>query len=170
MNTLHKKAPGWFRAIAAALLFAACMFATACATSPEVVNHAFSYDTRVDSPEIEVLDYRYSTRQPSDYSKSVGRAPQADNINGAFQRGDTLFVKWRTRATGNVFEDTVDLRGKLPRDIEGQRLHFMIRGEQLYVYLISPERRPVDWPPNGPRRYQHLKVFTIYPASTPTKQ
>jgi hypothetical protein len=60
-------------------------------------------------------------------------------------------------------EETVDLRYRLPRDITDHRVYFIVRGPQLYVYLISPERRPPDMPGNGPRVYSHLKTTTIYP-------
>jgi len=78
-------------------------------------------------------------------------------------RGDFLYVKWRIKSTGQVYEDTVDLRRRLPADITDHRIHFIVKGPQLYVYLITPERRPPDMPPNGPRPYQYLKTITIYP-------
>lgn len=78
-------------------------------------------------------------------------------------RGDSLYVKWRVKSSGRVYEDTVDLRNRLPRDIKDHRIYFVIKGEQLYVYLISPQRRPSDVPPNGPGMYRHRIVKTIYP-------
>jgi hypothetical protein len=78
-------------------------------------------------------------------------------------RGDDLYVKWRSRTTGELFEDTVDLRKRLPRDITGQTVYFAVKGPQLYVYLVSQERRASSEPPNGPRMYHHLKVTTVYP-------
>jgi hypothetical protein len=41
----------------------------------------------------------------------------------------------------------------------------MIKGPQLYVYLIPPEskKRPPGAPPVGPRMYRDLDVKTIYP-------
>ena len=74
-----------------------------------------------------------------------------------------MYVKWRIKSTGQIHEDTVDLRSRLPRDIKDHRIYFVIKGEQLYVYLISPQRRAADLPPNGPEMYQHRVVKTIYP-------
>lgn len=140
----------------------------ACATGSKLTDHAFSFDARWDSPDVEVLNYRYGdSKQPGarvqEYSLRDGKIPQAAGINGPMLRGDFLYVKWRIKNTGDVFEDTVDLRSRLPADIAQHRVHFVIKGPQLYVYLISPERKPADWPPNGPRRYDFLKVITIYP-------
>lgn len=79
-------------------------------------------------------------------------------------RGDFLYVKWRNERTGQVYEDTVDLRQRLPADIAKHRIHFIIKGPQLYVYLISPEPRPPNMPVNGPRMYRNLKSTLIYPG------
>lgn len=61
-------------------------------------------------------------------------------------RGDTLYVKWRIKASGAVHEDTVDLRKRMPSDITDHRIHFVVKGPQLYVYLISPQPNPKGWP------------------------
>ncbi len=78
-------------------------------------------------------------------------------------RGGFLYVKWRILSTGQVYENNIDLRERLPADIKDHRVTFLIRGPQLYVYLITHDRRPPDIVPNGPQRYQHLKTITLYP-------
>jgi hypothetical protein len=78
-------------------------------------------------------------------------------------RPDSLYVKWRVVAENKVYEDTVDLRKRLPQSIADCTILFVVSGTQLYVYLASPERRPADSPPNGPRRFHDKKVTTIYP-------
>ncbi|MES2069645.1 MAG: hypothetical protein V4488_04805 [Pseudomonadota bacterium] len=140
---------------------------TACATGPQVVSHSFSYDALEESPDVEVLDYRYGddyvmTRAP-EWRKIQGNVKQGEHITATFPRGAYLFVKWRIKATGEEFQDTVDLRHRLPANIKDHRIHFVIKGPQLYVYLVSPERRRSDEPKNGPSTYGHLKVITIYP-------
>jgi len=77
--------------------------------------------------------------------------------------GDALYVKWRDKTTGHKYEDTVDLRPLLPRDMTHQRIHFVVDGPQLYVYLIDPVPRPKDWPVVGPKKYQNEKVRQLYP-------
>jgi hypothetical protein len=76
-------------------------------------------------------------------------------------RGDFLYVKWRIDSTGQVYEDTVDLKSRLPRDITNHEIYFIVKGTQLVVYLITPERRLPDMEPNGPRKTQYLKTLTI---------
>jgi len=79
-------------------------------------------------------------------------------------RGDFLYVKWRNKGTGQVYEDNVDLRQRLPANIVDHRIHFIIKGSKLYVYLISmKERRTSDVTPTGPEMYDHLKNIRIYP-------
>ena len=68
------------------------------------------------------------------------------------------------KKTGLVHEDTVDLRSRLPESIKDHRIYFIVKDTQLFVYLITPERRAPEMPPNGPRPTQHLKTITIYPS------
>lgn len=150
------------------LLMAALLAFAAAAADPDKVDHAFGFDMRRDKQqEVEVLDYRYGE------SAAALRAPPADvaagktfvfeGVRGPMPRGESLYVKWRLKSTGQVFEDTVDLRRRLPADLAGSRIHFLIRGPQLHVYLITPMRRPADEPPNGPHTYRSRKTFTLYP-------
>lgn len=143
----------------------ACMFATLTACASGLVNHAFSFDVIADSPGIQVLDYRYGDSSISatraDTSRPWPNGYGGTNVNGDMLRGDTLYVKWRIKSSGKVYEDTVDLKSLLPRDISKHRIHFIVKGDQLFVYLITPERRPPEMPPNGPREYQYLKVITL---------
>ena len=152
---------------------------SACATGPKLVDHAFEFDVRTDSPDIEILDYRYSTRTPADWMRKLGKTPQSDGINGFFPRGDDLFVKWKIKTTGEVFEQTVDLKNI---DVTKQRINFVIEGPQLYVLLISrdpirgylPEEEVEKYraDANTPRKkaligYMRHKVVQIYPAVQP---
>jgi hypothetical protein len=116
-----------------------------CAFGPDIPDHQFSFDSGIESPEIEVLDYQYGkSKLPSannpDYLRADGQSLQGTNINGPMLRGDFLYVKWRIRSTGQIYEDRVDLRGRLPSELTGFHIHFVIRGAQLYIYLISPKR------------------------------
>jgi hypothetical protein len=79
-------------------------------------------------------------------------------------------VKWRLKTTGVVYEDTADLRKQLSGDITGHRIYFVIKGPQLFVYLVPPESKKLSAgaPPNGPKMYRDLDVKTIYPDSPKT--
>lgn len=153
-----------------------------CATSPRLVNHSFSFDARWDSPDIEILEYRYGdylmTRAPA-YQVKEGRIGQQSNVHGAMARGDSLYVKWKIKSSGVVHEDTVDLRERLPRDMTDHRIYFVVDDHQLRVFLISPEkvsgRCPADMAlaartmePRDRvfRLYCDRQISTIYPDKT----
>ena len=150
-----------------ALLVVAMLALISCATNAEVVDHAFSFDMRYDGQDAEVLDYRYGA------SKLPVRAPEAavsegkplyqTNVHGPMLRGDSLYVKWRDKASGKVYEDTVDLRHRLPANMTDKRIHFMTRGSQLYVYLISSVPKSANSVTGGPRMYRDLETALIYP-------
>lgn len=130
------------------VLFAVVFLAStaACAAEPRLVDHSFEFNARWDSPDVEILDYRYGTSNhpgargcPKHYSH-CDKIPQGAGISGEMLLGDELYVKWRIKATGAIYEDTVDLKSRLPEDMRQQRIRFVVWGPQLYVYLISPQR------------------------------
>ena len=142
-------------------------FLVAC--EADIVDHSFEFDALSDSPGIEILDHRYGDSKfpgasnPEDMLKA-GKPQQRAGITGAMKRPASLYVKWRVLSEDRVYEDTVDLRRRLPRDITHRKVYFMVRGPQLYVYLIDlDQRRPPDVPRDGPRVYQDYKVLRIYP-------
>jgi hypothetical protein len=157
------------RNLLGALLGVAMLMLVGCATNPEVVDHAFSFDMRYDSQDAEVLDYRYGASQlpvrAPEAAVREGKPFYQTNVHGPMLRGDILYVKWRDKATGQIYEDTVDLRRRLPANVTDQRIHFMIKGPQLYVYLISARPRPPNMPADGPRMYRDLESTLIYPDS-----
>lgn len=141
-----------------------CALLAACA-SAGLVFHSFRFDIR-ESPNIEILDYRYGqTLAPraraSESDRQNGRVSQIVNIGGEMLLGDDLYVRWKIKSTGQVYEDLVNLKPLLPRNMKDHEIHFTVKGRQLFVYLITPERRPPDMPPNGPRQYDFLKVITL---------
>ncbi len=110
----------------------------------KVVNHGFEFDVASDSPDIEVLNYEYSNKKPRrDQLLGIGgnRVAQQTGISGGFPVGDFIYMKWRVRSTGGIFEDRVDLRGRLPRDITDHKIYCVIDGKKLYVLLIDAEAR-----------------------------
>jgi hypothetical protein len=79
-------------------------------------------------------------------------------------RGEFLYVKWRLKATGEVFEDRVDLTKRLPPDIARHKIYFSIRERVLYVFLVSPNLRPKGSVEGPLRIYSHREVEQIYPG------
>jgi hypothetical protein len=152
-----------------ALLLGMAIALSACATGPRYVFHAFGFDAVNESKGFEVLAYSYSRDGRAIVSsdtaiRQFGKAHQGTGINGPMPVGDTLYVKWRRKSDGQAYEDKVDLRPLLPRDMHLHDIHFVVDGARLYVYLIDPDPRPPDWPVVGPRKFQHEKIRQIYPA------
>lgn len=156
----------WFRVFWLSLFVAVL---AACAAGPGLVDHSFGFDAVADSPDIAVLDYRYGTsvapgvRMPEWIKRDVGFSASA-STSGPMPVGDSLYVKWRLRSSGEVLEDTVDLAGRLPQDMERRTVYFAVHQRQLHVYLVSPERRPSGYPIVGPEKYRRFKVSVIYPV------
>lgn len=133
-----------------------------------MVNHSFSFDTQMDSPDVEVLDYQYGSSKVfgthADKERiALGQTFPSAGIFGALPRGEFIYVKWRDKKSGQIFEEKVDLRTRLPADIELLDVHFVIKGGKLYVYLVWP---PGDRPylPKGPLKgYALQKQVQIYP-------
>ena len=124
---------------------------------------------RDDSPGIEILDYRYGDSKLAGVRARVpakgGSVAQWTTTVGSMRRGDELYVKWRIKKTGEIREETVDLRSRLPANIARHRIHFIVRDTQLFIYLISPDKH-TDTDPLGPLpMYADRKVATIYPDS-----
>lgn len=118
-----------------------------CATAPDTPNHQFSFDATNESPEIEILGYQYGNSKLPGVRDDVttsefrtGHIGQATGVHGPMLRGEFLYVRWRIRSTGKVYEDRVDLRHRLPANLTDYQIHFVVKREQLYVYLISPEK------------------------------
>ena len=162
-------ARGIARLARCALAYAVIALAQNAQAAPaQLVNHAFGFDMWYDGQDAEVLDYRYGE------SKLPVRAPAAavregqplmsTNVSGPMLRGEFLYVKWRNKDTGEVYEDTVDLRERLPAELAGHKIYFMIKGAQLYVYLFSMrELRAPAAAVEGPRMYRSFKTLMIYP-------
>lgn len=145
-------------------------------------HHSFSFDTRIDSPEIEVLDYQYGGSGIAGTYAHKGRVSRGETFRSAGvyalqPRGEFLYVKWRLKSNGQVFEDRVDLSKRLPTDMEKLELHFVIRGSQLYVFINYPwdgqtwENEPLKnkYVPvqGGIKRFHGSKQVQVYPDPEP---
>jgi hypothetical protein len=137
--------------------------------------HTFEFNTHEfdgkGKQDVEVLDYLYG--DPKGYANRCyselvarGKCQQGGHSAGVlFPKSiKTLYVKWRVKSTGEIREVTLDMQKKLPKNFgENFRIFISFRGPDLYVYLITPERRADDEPPNGPRATDYLRTLTLYP-------
>src|SRR5689334_13793129 len=107
--------------IKTAFLILVALWISGCASN--LVMHTFQFDAKSDSPDAEVLDFRYGQSKqpgvrPPEWAYSENRVPQGAMTIAHMPKGDELFVKWKLRSTDQVYEDTVDLRRRLPADIK----------------------------------------------------
>lgn len=149
--------------IAISYILAGCSIA-----GPRTALHSFEFHMDVDSPDVELLDYRYgrSTQHgtfPPDWALQSGQVAQSLTTTGDMIVGEFLYVKWKIKSTGEIYKDTVDLRNRLPKILYEHTVYFVIRGPQLYVYLITPDRSLVGSPSHGLRMYKSRIVKTLYP-------
>lgn len=152
-----------------------------CATAPvpreDIVEHGFElntyeFDGKAGNERVEILDFLYgnpngyAVRNPEHYRRRGECAQIASSSALNMPRKDlkSLYVKWRDKLTGEVREVSLDLQKKLPKDFGDEHRTFVsFKQGQLYVYVITPERRPADEPPNGPKATAYLKTITLYP-------
>lgn len=142
-NLLRKHALCW---LAWAPLAMMAVPLSARASEPKLEWHSFGAHYLWDMPDVCILDYRYGdTKQPGryvpDYYIKEGACRGGGSISGTMPRGDYLYVKWRIKSTEEVYEKNVDLKSRLPANIIDHKIIYMINGAQLFVYLISPDRK-----------------------------
>lgn len=157
------------RGLALICLTACSLLLAACAAGPAMVDHAFSFSAGTESPGYEVLAYRYGdgkgvSRSSDNAIRQFGSSNQWTNINGPMPLGDSLYVKWRDKRTDQLFEKTIDLKSRLPKDMTNQRIHFVVGEGEVYVYLKDMSRyaKPSD-PIVGPFKVQLFVTRQIHP-------
>lgn len=159
-------------------LFLALSACTASPAQPRLVNHAFSFNGKLYGDKwadtVDLLEYSYGDqyrmvrRKAATPQDSLG--PQS-SVNGAMPVGEFLYVKWRIKATGEVLDDRVDLRPLLPKNMTDHRLTFVIDGQQLYVYLVTPTPKHEDDPPILKTTESWFYItYEIYPHNTYTRR
>jgi len=129
-----------------------CTFALlACASGPKQVFHSFSFDGRSDkwAEKVDLLEYSYgdgyhkvrdslvNPNYPGIYKGKTALPPRS-SVNGSMPLGEFLYVKWRIKETGEVLEDRVDLRERLPKNMAHHTLTFSIDERQLHVFVVTP--------------------------------
>lgn len=147
MNTLLKKLR-----FVAALLFTVAL--VACASGPTQAFHSFQFDGLWDSNKwaetVDLLEYSYgdkyamvrnsleNPRYGTSLYQGKSSLPPRSGVSGPMPIGEFLYVKWRIKATGEVFEDRVDLRDRLAKNMTNHTLTFSIDEKQLHVFVATP--------------------------------
>ena len=167
----------WQRLIAVfltAIFIAMSGCATNVSSSPKLVAHEFSFDGRADNLKwanyVDLLEYSYGDKYHmvrDTVKRGKESIPYSSGVNGSMPVGEFLYVKWRIKATGEEIEDKVDLRNRLPANMFGHRITFVIDGKQLYIYLVTPQGKITDSPPILKTSWSSTYVtYEIYPNNT----
>jgi hypothetical protein len=141
-----------------------------CATGPKLVPHAFNFNGWSDgwAQTVVLLEFRYGDQYlPTQAASRGGRGiGYSDGVNGPMPVGEFLYVKWRLKASDEVLEQRVDLRERLPRDMTDHELTFVIDGQQLYVYVVTPQDHPSSVKQRTHRTWlsRFNVAYEIYPS------
>jgi len=73
--------------------------------------------------------------------------PPTTSVSGPMPIGEFLYVRWRLKDSGEMIENRVDLRDRLPWDMRNKEVTFVIDGKQLYVYLVTDQGKEYGTPP-----------------------
>jgi hypothetical protein len=156
----------------ATLLLIAVFALAGCATGARTSYHTFSFDGWNDNwaKTVDLLEYDYGgahsmvQRKAESEENTLG---YRTSINATMANGEYLYVKWRIKSTGEVIESRVDLRGRLPDNMFDQGVTFVIDEKQLYVYLITAEKKKYMSPPVlRTSRSNHYVSYEIFPTNT----
>jgi len=139
-----------------------------------MIKYHISFDTIADSidgkhPEVEVIDYQYGTDENIETVANremvrLGETFKRNNVTITMPEIKFLYVKWRILATGEVLEDRVELATRLPEEMDGLYLHFIMRDQQLYLFLIDRrwDSKPRNWEPRESKYKSILGKIKIY--------
>jgi hypothetical protein len=153
-------------------LLAMLLVLSACATGPRQAYHRFSFDGKSDewAKEVDLLEYSYGDQYHMVRDKvrpEKERLGPQSSVTGLIPIGDFLYVKWRVKATREIIEDRVDLRNLLPANMDEHGVTFVVDGNQLYIYIVTPKaKRTVDPPPLKTYLSRYTETYEIYPTNT----
>lgn len=166
-----------------AILALCILCLAACASTGNPVSlYGVQFNAIKDSPDIDVLDYAYGQNDkpffgPSKVIRDQGKWTNNDNMTGYLPRGEFLYVKWRIKQSGEILEDRVDLRTRLPMDLTNTRVRFVIHERHLYVFVewdlvgqrtgYQPAQDAYKPIPGGVKLFNGRRIQQIYPDPLP---
>ncbi|WPB56480.1 hypothetical protein [Xylophilus sp. GOD-11R] len=147
MQSLPKLMTGFFKKCFCCATILIALFG--CATDRASQRHAFSFDGWFDkwADTVDLLEFAYGDKYAMvkrTVAQDGGNVGYSWNVNGSMPIGEFLFVKWRLKSTGELFQNKVDLRGSLPVNMTDHRVTFVIDGRELFVYLVTPVPKARD--------------------------
>ena len=112
----------------------------------------------------DILDYAYGDGgggiglRTSDVDRARVKETGDDalggmDMSGYFNRREYLYVQWRDKASGRIFEEKVDLLDKIPERPQNYSLYFEIWGKNLWVYFFPPKKFKYPYDPEEKATY-----------------
>lgn len=150
--------------------FAALLAGMVGCSGPTLAVHKFGFNGWSDgwAEKADLLEYRYgnlSRKLQDGVTDGHPRLGSQSGVTGAMPVGEFLYVRWRVKSTGEVVEHRVDLSDRLPKDMTDHELTFVIDERQLYVYVVTPQRKRTYGEPPVLRtwRSNFAHAYEVYP-------
>jgi hypothetical protein len=138
-----------------------------CASQIQTMYFGFEYDMRRDGQNAVVLDYRLVADAKSLIAADRAFIAQyggmsSESIHKQGQLPTDFYVRWMNTKTHIEYDRSVDLRGKLPINIDNCTFYFMVVNDHLQIYLATQSTRSSDQAPIGPSLLKERAVTLIY--------
>jgi hypothetical protein len=157
------------KALVASLILV--LLAACAAAGPKTVWHSFAAEGWKDNwdQHVQLLEYRYENGQAS-MGRKAGEGLDFGTtvaISGDMPVAYALYLKWRLKKSNEIHEKRIDLRTLLPEDMLNHKITFVIEGDQVYVYLVTPKGKGQKEPPLLKTHLSKYYVtYEIYPNNT----
>lgn len=139
------------------------------------ISYGFEFNLSKDGQHAVILTYKYYSgsrllisRVPEDFANFTGL--YGESMRAPMPRGTSLYVKWKDTNTNEVFEDTVAMSKRLPKDMSEKIISLMIYGRQLYIFVTSDKPHVPGTPVIGPSENKRLETIQIYPDPVPASK
>jgi hypothetical protein len=157
----------WVSVAAAAFLLWAAALVAGCATQQKFSIYFLQYNSAADAPDQVLLAYRYGPVNPThgvSLQGVAGSLPlRSVNTGGNLPIAEVLYVRWRSSVSGREYEQTVDLRGKLPDNLEGSAIAFVLGEGTVSVYRRLDRFLRSDEPRIGPSGFGPFQGVRVAP-------
>lgn len=155
--------------VAGLMLTALAVYAVEKNSGPRMAWHSFEFD---GYPGIEILDWSYGDPKLSvihtpDSYRGEPHIPQGDKTGGKIVVGDYFYAKWRVNSTRKEYEEKVDLKSRLPSDMDDKIIKIVFEESHLHIYLVegnTAAQLHAKGAPDCPASvYEPFKCTEIYP-------
>jgi len=148
------------------------VWSTGCSTTRALVLYEVEYSSSPNfknEADTDILVFRFGgpdeggfMRDLATWEYSKDQIPQRGLVGGYMKVRSSVWVKWRSKADGQVHEVTAEFGNKLPRDMTNCRIFFTTYSNRLTVYLVTAERGDTFTDPDRmPSEAQQFKTVVL---------